>query len=170
MYRINDKSAAIRTVQNYLSIVGGFEAFLASTGVYDDNTRRAVYDFQAENGLVANGVVNRETLEKLYDAVSSAEIIKKTRENYSFISFPVLPGQINDQLLIINGMLLRLLNHYRLPHSLRMSRFYSSATSEAVKMIRRIYLLEEVDLIDEELFSRMINDHNSIFGGDNNLN
>jgi peptidoglycan/xylan/chitin deacetylase (PgdA/CDA1 family) len=41
--------------------------------VYDDDTRRAVMDFQRSQGLVANGVVNGPTWEALHDPAPPAE-------------------------------------------------------------------------------------------------
>jgi peptidoglycan/xylan/chitin deacetylase (PgdA/CDA1 family) len=43
--------------------------------VYDDDTRRAVMDFQRSQGLVANGVVNGPTWEALHDPVPPTETL-----------------------------------------------------------------------------------------------
>ncbi len=40
--------------------------FASITGSFDEYTERAVMDFQKQNGLIASGVVNEETWQKLY--------------------------------------------------------------------------------------------------------
>jgi hypothetical protein len=70
----------------------------------------------------------------------------------------------------VNRTLTRLLDHYGYTHNLRESNFYSQNTADAVKILRRIYLLEDKNLIDEELYGRMINDHDSIFESQNIFN
>ena len=164
MYRINDRPAAIESVQNYLRTVGNPDIFVAPTGIFDENTRLSVIDFQGRNGLTESGVVDRITFELLFAAfvaLTERERIRNTVD--SFISFPVLPGSFSDAMIHLNRMLLNLLNHYGVPHNLRYSNFYSENTSRAVKEARRIYLMDSEDLIDEELYARMVSDHNSIF-------
>ena len=39
MYRINDRSSAIKRVQEYLRSVGNKNIFVAPTGIYDENTK-----------------------------------------------------------------------------------------------------------------------------------
>ena len=48
MYRIYDKPEAIKNVQQYLSVVGNPNIFVAKTGIYDENTRLSVINFQKD--------------------------------------------------------------------------------------------------------------------------
>ena len=68
MYRINDRSAAIESVQRYLRVAGNPDVFVAPTGVFDDNTKLSVIDFQQKNGLDADGVVDKNTFDLLFAA------------------------------------------------------------------------------------------------------
>ena len=164
MYRINDKSSAIESVQRYLRVVGNQDIFVAPTGVYDENTKLSVMDFQGKNGLSVDGIVDIITFDKLFYQYSLILERDNIREKFdSFIRFPLLPGQFSGAMIHINRTLSRLLDHYGETHNLRESNFYSPSTADAVKIIRRIYLLEDKNLIDEELYGRMINDHDSIF-------
>lgn len=170
MYRINDRSSAIKSVQRYLRVVGNPEIFVAPTGVFDDNTRLSVIDFQEKNNVEPSGIVDRITFDLLFLAFTLHNEKNRIREGYdSFISFPLIPGAFHPAMIHINRTLARLLNHYRKHHSLRESNFYSKSTSEAVKLMREIYLLGDVDMIDEELYGRMVTDHDSINDLDNNL-
>jgi len=167
MYRINDKTSAIEEVQKFLRLVGNKDIFVAPTGVYDDNTKKSVIDFQSENGINVNGIVDLLTFTKLFDkylfALKNGITVENTK---TFINFPLLPGQFNDAMIHINRTLSRLLDYYGHTHNLMESNFYSKSTIEAVSIIRKIYLLQDKNLIDEELYRRMIDDHNSIFESD----
>lgn len=170
MYRINDRASAIESVQRYLRLVGSPNIFVAPTGVFDENTRLSVIDFQEKNELEGSGVVDRITFDLLFSAFELINETNRIKEGYdSFIVFPLRPGQLAEPMIHINRMLARLLNHYRKTHNVRESNFYSKSTSEAVRLIRAIYLLKDTDLIDEELYGRMVADHNSINYAGNNL-
>lgn len=163
MYRINDRPAAIERVQRYLRVAGNPDIFVAPTGVFDENTRLSVIDFQEKNSLEGSGVVDRTTFDLLFAAFTLLTERDRIREGLdSFIEFPLKPGQYAEPMIHINRTLARLLNHYGQPHTLRESNFYSKSTSEAVRLMRGIYLLEGEDLIDEHLYLRMITDHDSI--------
>ncbi len=168
MYRINDKSEAIRGVQTFLRVVGDPKIFVAPSGVFDDNTRLSVIEFQRRYNLEPTGVVNYETFNLIYQEYLFRTKNAKVRElTDSFIDFPLLPGDFNDEMTHINRTLGRLLDYYGHTHRLRANNFYSSETSYAVRILRSIYMLDGDDFIDEEFYRRMIIDHNSI--GENNF-
>ncbi len=170
MYRINDRSEAIRTVQRYLRVVGNSEIFVAPTGVYDENTRLSIIDFQSRNQLEQTGVVDRETFELLYSQyvyISSRNALNDKLD--SFIRFPLLPGDMNDAMIHINRTLRRLLDYYGFTHRLRDSNFYSAETGNAVDILRKIYLLKAGNFIDEEFYLRMLKDHDSVGLFNNNF-
>jgi len=163
MYRIYDTASAIREVQIYLDLAGNPDIAVVPSGVYDDNTRLSVADFQRSEGLYENGVVDRETFYRLYEIYAilrdANELNKKAD---SFMSFPFLHGQSSRGMMHINGMLGRLMTHYGFTHNLRESSFYSPETERAVRELRKIYLLDDKEDIDEILYMRMIKDHDSI--------
>ena len=163
MYRINDRSEAIRRVQRYLTVAGNPEIFVAPTGVFDDNTRLSVIDFQKSKRIEESGVVDKITFDLLFEDFTFINERESIREKFdSFITFPLFPGEMSDGMMHINRTLSRLLNHYGLPNDVRNSNFYSPATSIAVGLLQKIYLLEEKNMIDEKFYSRMVEDHNSI--------
>ena len=75
MYRIYDKAAAIREIQVYLREIADSDIFIAPSGIYDDNTRRAIIDFQSEKGLEITGEVDKAT----FDLLFSEHLIKKEK-------------------------------------------------------------------------------------------
>lgn len=164
MYRINDRPAAIERVQNYLRVAGNPEIFVAPTGVYDENTRLSVIEFQREKGLVASGIVDRITFDTLFSAfVSINERDKIAKDFGSFLDFPIIPGSFSREMIHINRILRTLLDYYGVTHDLSDSSFYSKSTSRAVNEVRRIYLMGTADFIDEDLYLTMVRDHRSLF-------
>ncbi|MBR5139826.1 MAG: peptidoglycan-binding protein [Clostridia bacterium] len=163
MYRIYDKPAAIKRVQQYLSLVSDPSIFVAPSGVYDENTRLSVIYFQNLHGLSPTGVVNYPTFELLYNDylfITKKEVLSDKLN--SFIAFPLLPGHMAEEMMHINRTMGDLLDYYGFTHRLRDSNFYSEESADAVRTLREIYNLKPLELIDEELYLRMINDHNSI--------
>ena len=163
MYRIYDTTSAIREVQIYLGLAGNPDIVVVPSGVYDDNTRLSGVDFQRSEGLREDGVVDRETFERLYGIyVILRDANELNKRVDSFISFPLSHGQSSSGMIHINGMLGRLMTHYGFTNNLRENSFYSHETERAVKELRKIYLLDDKEDIDEIFYMRMIKDHDSI--------
>ena len=163
MYRIYDKTEAIRSLQRYLTVAGNPDIFIMPSGVYDENTKLSVLDFQAKNNLTSTGIVDYETFTAIYKSylkLTEAEILNKRFD--SFIQFPIYPGKISDGMSHINRMMRNILNYYGITNRLNESNFYSEESTLAVKTLRQIYLLEDRRNIDEELYLRMTKDHESI--------
>ena len=169
MYRVYDKSEAIRSVQRYLIVAGDPDIFIVPTGVYDDNTRLSVIDFQTRFDLKPTGEVDYETFTLLYDEYVLLTKDIETRDiTDSFIQFPLLPGKASNGMAHINLTLGRILDYYGFAHRLRGNNFYSEETALAVGILRDVYMLDKKDYIDEEFYRRMIIDHDSIARVQNN--
>ena len=161
MYRINDKTEAVRQVQIYLNGINN--AFVMPSGVYDENTRNAVIGYQRSHDLEPTGTVDRATFDSIYkDYVSAYQSKRLYGTAGSLISFPIREGDMSSEIIHLNRTLETLLRYYGITHRLRCGSFYSVETAEAVRVMRRIYLLADGDYVDEELYLRMMADHNSI--------
>ena len=163
MYRINDKESAIREVQKYLKVVSEPNVFISPSGVFDERTKLAVIDFQEKRGIFGSGVVDLITFDHLFTEYT---LLKRKdeigKDTVGFIQFPILPGAMTNGVYHINQMLTRLLDYYGVTHRLRPSAFFSEETRLAVRSLREIYMLEDIDIVDEILYSRIIDDINSI--------
>ena len=163
MYRIYDTASAIRQVQIYLALVGNPDIIVVPSGVYDDNTRLSVEDFQREQGFETTGVVNLETFDKLYEVyVIMRDAQDLNSKTHSFISFPILPGKSSDGMIHINKMLAELLNYYGYTHNLRESSFYSGESERALEILSEILGAEYNGAINENFYIRMTKDYDSI--------
>ena len=169
MYRIDDKPEAIKRIQKYLSVVLTPKVFIVPSGVYDTDTRLSVIDYQNSKSIYPTGIVDYQTFELLYSDYKYKTTANRLTETLkSFISFPLMPGIMSEEMMHINRMLNDLLNYYGYTHRLRDSSFYSDETSLAISIMQDIYSLRQKNYIDEELYLRMVVDHNSI-GKFNNI-
>ena len=169
MYRVYDKPEAIRNVQRYLIVVGDPDIFVAPTGVYDENTRLSVIDFQTRYKIEPTGEVDYGTFTLLYDEYMLLAKDQETRNITDlFIQFPVLPRKTSNGMAHINLTLARVLDYYGFTHQLRDNNFQSDETAAAVEILRDMYFLDQKNYIDEEFYRRMILDHDSIAKVQNN--
>ena len=163
MYRIYDKPEAIKNVQQYLSVVGNPNIFVAKTGIYDENTRLSVINFQKDKSINQSGIVDKETFDLLYEEYILAG---KKRKANSFIGtpidFPIYPGDNSEIMIYVNQLLSNILNYHGKAHRIVPNRFYSSMTGDGVKAIRKIFLMSDENIIDELLYLRMIAENDSI--------
>ena len=164
MYNIDDKPAAIKEVQLYLRGVGYDSLPVIVSGVFDDNTIRAVKDFQAKNNLSETGAVNYETFVSLYDEFKLTEDKRGIREKHdSFITFPVTRGMSGDEIEYANNLIIDILDYYGHYHRVRKSAFFSEATEEGVIIIQELFNLTQTGEIDEITYKRMLIERDSIF-------
>ena len=163
MYRIYNKSKAIRSIQKYLMAVGNPAFNVVPNGIYDENTRLSVIDFQNNMRINPSGIVDSTTFALLYNEYLLFSKKKKFRDTVGTMkNLPYLPGDINDGIRNVNALAEKLLNYYGFTHRLRLSNYYSEETRRAVNILRAIYLLEPSAMIDEILLSRMLDDVASI--------
>ncbi|MBQ8303152.1 MAG: peptidoglycan-binding protein [Clostridia bacterium] len=163
MYKVYDKKEAIRLVQIYIAEISKDDAYVAPTGVYDENTLNSVLNFQRASGLETTGVVDKETFDALfseYSLITERDMINNSLS--SFINFPILPGDSYPAISNINIIMSILLDHYGYTHSIRKNNYYSPETAEAVRILRGIYRLNDIMLIDEIFYKKLMGDYNSL--------
>lgn len=166
MYRIEDKASAVRQVQLYLELTDGNSFSVVPNGIYDDKTKAAVMDYQRGRGLNESGEVDLITFEYLRD---EAEKNRRINSCCAHIPLPLRPGHSHHRMIEINAAMAEILDYYRYSHNIRPSFYYSNQTAEGVSALRRIYLLDERDEIDAELYARMSADRKAIDRINNNF-
>ena len=160
MYRVNDKAETVRQIQRMLAYWG---CNTVVNGVYDDNTRTSVINFQHSNGLNPDGRVDKKTLDLLYEAC-----LKRKKRKYlakmlvPAIEFPLSVGRSENEMISINRLVADLLDYYGISHSIIESSYYSSETARCVMLLKEIFLMEKDDNIDEIFYLRMIDEYKSI--------
>ena len=159
MYRIYDKSEAIKRVQNYLRAVERSVKTILPTGVYDADTRDSVINFQAENNIQVTGEVDKETFDLLFSKYMDVIFAMEINENIgNKFDFPILPGDHFTEMFNINHTLVSLLDYYGQYHNVRINNYYSKESVAAVKDLKKIYMLPINYTIDERFYARMMMD------------
>ena len=91
---MGDSGPEVETVQYYLAFLGYFYPQLppiAITGVFDDQTRDAVFTFESEYGMTIDGVVDANTFRAIEDAYLDA--VSQLPANYQSAIGEPYPGR-----------------------------------------------------------------------------
>ena len=92
--RYGDEGVAVSTLQYYLAFLGYFlpeQPPVALTGVFDDDTRDAVYTFQSNYGLPVDGIVGRDTWNRLLNVYD--QLLRDLPQDYQNYIEQVYPGR-----------------------------------------------------------------------------
>lgn len=92
--RYGDTGVAVSTVQYYLAFLGFFLPQLPQitiTGTFDDATRDAVYAFQNTYGLPVDGIVGRDTWNRMLNVYD--QILRDLPQDYQNFIEQVYPGR-----------------------------------------------------------------------------
>lgn len=160
MYRIDDKKSAIEEVQRYLHFIAERNILdiprVAIDGIYGDETKNSVIEFQKYKGMDATGVVDNETFDEIYKSFLESEFYYES-ENFLIDKalFPFKPGDIGDEVLLLNLMINTLAKEYKAVYPVKTNGYFSERTEAAVLDLRKIFMLEESSEIDLELYDRM---------------
>ncbi len=150
MYHNTDKSAAIRTVQKYLST--------NESGIYDDNTKYLVTLFQRENNLETTGIVDYKTFDLLKSKHIMREKISNARRSIANHRFPYSIGDFGDDVALINVNLSNALLPYTHEEIMPKGAHYTQYSASAVKRLREIYMVSGESVLDELLYYRILCD------------
>lgn len=163
MYSVNDRPAAIKEVQKYLSSYSEGLTFIPQSGVYDKVTKDAVIGFQIKFNIVPTGIVDYLTFTLLYDNYRMTQTKKDVRETVdSVIKFPLILGTESTEMRQINQIIGALLDYYGITHSLTESIFFTEETLRGVLSLEKIYAIQKDGIIDEEFYRRIYLDYDSI--------
>ena len=161
--RFGDTGPAVRTVQYFLAFLGFFLPELppiSITGTFDEATRDAVYTFQSQYGLAVDGIVGRETWNRLLEVYR--QTINDLPEDYQQFANDIYPGRYlvqGDTGENVRHMqeLLRLIaqNDPSVP-TLTVTGTYDAATVRAVQALQRQLGFDETGAIGPILWREIV--------------
>ena len=158
MYRVNDKSSAIKEVQKYLYALEE-EIYVAPSGVYDEATRAAVTSFQKKYGLTQSGSADKQTFDLLFNEYTQLKKKQQVQDGIGAqIDFPLTYMSQSSSLPEINRTISRISEYYGGDPIRNQGSFFSGETLEGVRFLREIYRLDGTDEIDEIFYFRMSED------------
>lgn len=169
--RVGIEGNDVRALQEYLNFISKTYPEIPEVtpdGVFGNATAAQVRDFKTLFGLggdperVSASVWNAIT--SIYDdlytgSVTSSYRIREYADAFSKNDrFIILPEFIGVNMKNINDDLATLVSYYRLHNGIRHSGYFSEATLDAVRALRKIWRLPPKDEIDKEFYLRMISD------------
>ena len=166
MYDINDRRSAVLEIQKYLrriSRVGNKIPCITPDGIYGDETKRCVSEFQKINSLPVSGVVDNTTFDLLYSKYLDALYIP---DEPLFL----LPDKLNEGVIkegeesVLVAIIQDILESLRVIYSdlpeNKNRGVFDSATAEGVEIIQKIHGLSENGIINEATLNAIVSDYN----------
>ena len=154
---------AVRTVQYYLSFLSFFFEnidFVPLTGVFDAKTERAVRAFQETYGLTADGIVGRQTWNKLTSVYN--DIVSSLPADYQTVLGTVFPGKMivlgdtGDSVRIIQENLNNIAEYDPAIPKVNVTGVYDDATLSAVAVLQAQIGREPSGAVDPIIWSEII--------------
>lgn len=154
---------AVRTVQYYLSFLSFFFEnidFVPLTGVFDAETEKAVRAFQETYGLTADGIVGRQTWNKLTSVYN--DIVSSLPADYQTVLGTVFPGKMlvlgdsGDSVRIIQENLNNISEYDPAIPKVNVTGVYDDATLSAVAVLQAQIGREATGAVDPIIWSEII--------------
>lgn len=154
---------AVRTVQYYLSFLSFFFEnidFVPLTGVFDAETEKAVRAFQETYGLTADGIVGRQTWNKLTSVYN--DIVSTLPADYQTVLGTVFPGKMlvlgdsGDSVRIIQENLNNISEYDPAVPKVNVTGVYDDATLSAVAVLQAQIGREATGAVDPIIWSEII--------------
>ena len=161
--RPGDSGTGVKVVQYYLAFLGFFMEELPRlelTGVFDEATEEAVRLFQRRYDLAADGIVGRDTWNKLravYAAVLSD--LPPDFQAYAGDIYPghvLAPGDEGESVLTLQRSLQRIAAEDPALPTVKLTGVFDAATESAVLALQRQWELEETGVVGPILWSDVI--------------
>lgn len=154
---------AVRTVQYYLSFLSFFFEnidFVPLTGVFDAETEKAVRAFQETYGLTADGIVGKQTWNKLTSVYN--DIVSSLPADYQTVLGTVFPGKMlvlgdtGDSVRIIQENLNNIAEYDPAIPKVNVTGVYDDATLSAVAVLQAQIGREPSGAVDPIIWSEII--------------
>lgn len=161
MYELSDKRAAVREVQKFLHLISDVESYgvrrIAVDGIYGEETRAAVSEFQRYMGIYETGLVDLETFNGLYSEYRKA-VDERALSNYIITEsgFPFTVGDQGDDVINIHLYINELSRNYQDIPSVGRSSYYTQDTSAAIVEIQKIFDTEATGAVTKEFYERLV--------------
>ncbi|MBO5374552.1 MAG: peptidoglycan-binding protein [Clostridia bacterium] len=164
-----NEAIAILQIQRILRALELLDSDFSSvplSGVYENETRGAVAEFQAKYGLESTGVVDYETwvlLHKIYDDTSHERNgIRRVQLVPNDGVFSIIPGQKDDIIYVIQYMLSTISTHYDDFGSLEYTGIYDEPTQNAIKVFQRKNLIDATGIIDASTLEALFEEYEGV--------
>ena len=156
----------IQRILRELELLEGDYSAVPLSGVYENETRESVAEFQARYGLEATGIVDYETWELLHRVrdrlkgelgeIRRVQLIPSKRE------FLIYPGQRNDILYVIQYMLSQISTQDSSLEAVSYTGVYDKETEDAIRAFQRKRLIDANGIIDAQTLEALFDEYEAI--------
>ncbi len=154
MYRIEDRTSAVMELQRLLRV--------NPTGMYDSKTRAAVLNVQKNYRLEQTGIADYLTFSAAVDEYR-IRVSNKWTDDYLFSPvFPYKEGDMDENVGRINDALRIILDNYAYEGIKPKGNYFGDNTLNGMLFLRRIFGLEESEVIDEIFMNRTLIEREAI--------
>ena len=168
-YDISNNADAILQVQRILRNLDYYENGIAKVkpdGIYGDDTRRLVLDFQRKYGLSPTGIVDKQTWDLLHsidEARKDARQVARAIHIFPmYENYEILPNSKDDLIYVIQHILNEISAEHDDYNPLDFTGIYDEPTQNAIKSLQRKSLYENSGKIDAKTFNILADEYEKI--------
>ena len=144
----------IQRILRYLQYDADGLAKIKPSGLYDDDTRDSVTQFQNKYGLAPTGIVDSETWDLLFKIEQARRDASQLAKGVKIFpmdsSYYILPNSKDNNLFVIQYMLNEIRNHHDDMDEIEINGIYDKPTVDAIKTLQRKSLMDANGLIDSK--------------------
>lgn len=150
----NDKNAVLQVqrILRFLQFDSNGMATVKPSGLYDEDTRSSIIEFQNKYGLNPSGIVDKETWELLFkidEARRDANEVARSVKIFPTDSgYYIYPDSRDNNLYVIQHMLNEISNHHDEMEKIEINGIYDNQTVNAIKSLQRKNLIDSNGIID----------------------
>lgn len=152
----------VRSLQTFLRRIAQHNTqipLVTPTGIYTEQTKNAVSDFQSNYGLTRTGETDYETWKKIveiYDSLPQSLHLPDIRCLFPESNYKIIENQSADCLFLIQAMLAVLSK--RFPHlgTVEISGTHTPDSVEITKKIQELNNLEKTGVIDAHTYNAIV--------------
>lgn len=165
------RGTEVQSLQYYLAFIGFFNDSLPEIsidGIFGPATRNAVVAFQKYYGLTPDGIVGRDTWNKIQTVyLSILNNLPKEYQSYSSLLYPgaVLSNGSTGKVVEQLQLYLRVIgqNNRNVP-VINVDGVYGNATANAVKAVQKLYGIEQTGVVGPATWNAIVELYNGYRG------
>ena len=160
MYQQTDKNAAIREIQKYLFYISDTKypsiPRIPIDGVFDNETKSAVLEYQTIKNINPSGIVDYETFSALYGDYIEIEFNSNSSDYIiGDTMFPIVENEQSEDVRVLHVMINELRKKYTEIGDVGTGSFFSKRTADAIEKLSIIFCLPKTRRVNKELYYRM---------------
>lgn len=166
---ITNEASSIIQIQQILRDLELLENEFSSvplSGVYEDETRESVAEFQGKYGLEVTGIVDLETwtlLHKLHDSTRFERVgVRRVQLFPSGKDVSIYPNQRDDVVYVIQYMLSQISIHHDDFEDIEFTGEFDERTQKIIRIFQRKNLLSESGIIDSPTIEALFEEYEGV--------